>query len=189
DDLAPGKPNEHVGAQDSVGALQRGLLEEVAVRDHADHLDGVAQLALPPRATCRRALERGYEVAGLLAQGTHAFSEVADHLRELALRLAALALEAPDLSLHPAEFVLHRSDEPLDLLAALGHLAGGTLLLGAALVLQAPRERLAGLREDVYRDRLQLVAHALPVVLVLGERVPRHHASNGERAECADHGG
>jgi hypothetical protein len=71
----------------------RIVLEEVAMGDHAGHLDDVAQLDLTPRAACRRALERRHEVARLLAQRAHAVAERTDHLRELAVRLAALALQ------------------------------------------------------------------------------------------------
>jgi hypothetical protein len=86
---------------------------------------------------------------------------VADHLRELALRLSALALQTPDLTLHSAELLLHRADHALDLLRAHGHLAAGALLLGVPGVLEPLRERCAGLGEHVDRDRLQLLVHLL----------------------------
>ncbi len=89
--------------------------------------------------------------------------ELAHHLRQLALGLAALALKAPDLALHTTQLLLDRSHDALDLLRAPGHLAAGALLLGAAGVHDALRQRIAGLREHVHRDRLQLLAHALAV--------------------------
>ena len=57
------------------------------------HLHDVAQLYLSPRAACRRPLQRGHEVASLLAQRADAVAELAHHLRKLALGLPALALE------------------------------------------------------------------------------------------------
>ena len=107
--------------------------------------------------------ERGDEVAGLLTQRADAVAELADHLCELALRLPALALEAPDLVLHPAELLLDGLDDALHLLRATRHLAGGALLLRAARLGDALRQRLAGLREHVDRDRRQLLARASAV--------------------------
>src|ERR1700751_541852 len=101
DDLAAGKAHEHVRAQRPALALERALLEEVAVRDHARHLDRVAKLDLAPGAARRGTSQCRHEVAGLVAQRAHAHAEVADYLRELALGFAALALEAADLALHP----------------------------------------------------------------------------------------
>src|SRR5436309_2916431 len=84
----------------------------------------------------------------------------------LALCLAALALEAANLALHPAELLLDRAHQTLDLLAAPGHLAGRALLLGAALVFQTARERVARLRENVDGQRLELVTQALALVQI-----------------------
>ena len=100
------------------------------------------------------------EVAGLAPQRADALAELADHLRELALGLAALALQAPDLALHARELLLHGRDDALDLLGALRHLAGRALLLGAARLGDAARQRGAGLLHHVERERLQLLAQA-----------------------------
>ena len=51
-----------------VGAADGGLLDEVAVREHAGHLDDPAQLHLAPAAAHDRRAERGDEVPGLVAQ-------------------------------------------------------------------------------------------------------------------------
>ena len=106
------------GRSAPVLGLDRALLQEVAVGDHARHLDHVAQLDLPPGAARGGPLQRRDEVAGLLAQRADALAQLADHLRELALRLPALALEAPDLALHPPELLLHRRHQTLDFLGA-----------------------------------------------------------------------
>jgi hypothetical protein len=53
---------------------------------------------------------------------------------------------------------------PLDLLRAPGHLAGGALPLGPALVLQALGERVTHLGEGVDRNRLQLIAQPLALL-------------------------
>ena len=153
--------------------------------DHARHLDDVAQLDLAPRAARGRPLERRHEVAGLLAQRADALAELADHLRELALRLAALALEAADLALHAPELLLHGDDEPLDLLRAPGHLAARALLLGAARVREPLRERVAGLREHVERDRLQRLAHPLALAAQVKGDARRARCRGGDEEHCA----
>src|SRR5207249_1472590 len=92
-----------------------------------------------------------------------ALAQLAEHLRELPLGLAPLALESPDLALHAAELLLHRSDEALDLLCPLCHLARRSLLLGTTRLGDPLCERIPGPLEHVQRDRLQLVAHPLAV--------------------------
>src|SRR5262249_47995674 len=87
---------------------------------------------------------RGDEIAGLAARRAYAVVQLAHHLRELPLRACAFALEAPDLALHPAQPLLDRLHEPLDLLGAFGHLPRGTLLLGAALLGEPVRGPGAG---------------------------------------------
>ena len=66
-----------------------------------------------------------------------ALVQLAHHARQFALGLLALALQAPDLVLDPAELLVDGAHQPLELLGALGHLAGRALLLGAALVGEA----------------------------------------------------
>src|SRR6202011_3234579 len=159
-----GQPPEDVRAQRPVLRLDRALLEKVAVGDHPRHLDHVAQLDLAPRAPCTGALQRRDEVARLLAQRAHALAQLAQHLRELALGVPALALQPADLALHAPELLRHRAHQSLDLLRPAGHLPGGALLLGAARLFQAPRQRVAGLRENVDGDRRQLIAQALALL-------------------------
>ncbi len=173
------------GRSVALAGLDRALLDEVAVRDHPGHLDHVAQLDLAPRAARRGALQRGHEVARLLAQRADALAELADHLRKLALGLAALALEAADLALHPAELLLHGLDDALDLLGAARHLAGGALLLGAARLLEALGERVAGLAQHVQRDRLQLLAQARLVALGAPAMAQRRRGGEPSRMPTA----
>ncbi len=106
----------------------------------------------------------------LLTQGSDAVAQLADHVREFSLGLPALALEAPDLTLHFREFLLDRRDDPLYLLAALGHLPGAPLLLCAALVGKALCERIPRLREDIGGYRSHLIAQALAVGTTRGRR-------------------
>ncbi len=154
DHLAARQPDEHVGPQDAVLPRQRVLLNEVAVLDHPRHLDDVAQLKLAPRAARRRAAQGGDEAAGLIAQVADAPAERGDHLGELALRFAALALQPADFVLHSGQALLHRHDEPFDLLRAQLHLAAGTLLVEPARLLHARGERVARLRERALGDGL-----------------------------------
>ena len=179
--LPAGEAHEHVGAQRSLARLDRALLDEVAVRDHPGHLDDVAKLDLPPRAAGGGPLQRGHEVAGLLAQRADALAELTHHLRELALTLSALALQAPDLALHPAELLRHGVDDALDLLRARGHLARGALLLGAARLLKPLGERVAGLAQHVQRDRLQLLAQSLLAARVahVASTLPQRRRTGG----------
>ncbi len=86
-ELAARQPHEHVRAQHALAGADRGLLDEVAVVDHPRHLHDVAQLDLAPGARGGGPLQRRDEVAGLLAQRAHPVAELADHLRELPLRL------------------------------------------------------------------------------------------------------
>ena len=152
-ELAAGRRTSMSG-RSGPSPVHRALLEEVAVGDHPRHLDDVAQLDLAPGPARGGSLQRRDEVAGLLSQRAHPVAELADHLRELALGLAALALETSDLALHPRRALLDGADEPLDLLGASRHLAGRALLLGSARVGEPLRERVARLREHVDRDRL-----------------------------------
>jgi hypothetical protein len=163
DELPAGQFDEHVRPQRAVARLDRRLLEEIAVGDHAGHLDDIAQLDLAPRPPRRRPLEGGDEVAGLLAQRADALAELADHRLQVALRFAALALEPADLALHAAEFLLHGRDQALDLLGAPGHLAGRALVLGGPRLGDGLRQRGARLGHHVDRDRLQFLAHPVAV--------------------------
>ena len=168
------------------------MLGEVAVGDHARQLDHPAQLDLAPGAARLRALECRYELTRLLAQRVGAGAQRAHHLRELHLGVAALALQAGELRLDLAELLVHGLHEPLELLRATGHLAGGALLLGPARLGHALRERIAGLLQHVQGDRLQLVAQALALLNALclvrlaaltAATAPQRHGARGAEQE------
>ena len=66
--LAAGEAHDQVGAEHAVAVVTRRLLGEVAVLDHAGHLDHPAQLHLAPPAAGLRRPQRRDERRGLLAQ-------------------------------------------------------------------------------------------------------------------------
>ena len=65
---AAGHVHDHVGTQATLVGRGRHLLVEVAVLEHAGHLDHPAQLHLPPAAPRLRRAERRHQIAGLLLQ-------------------------------------------------------------------------------------------------------------------------
>ena len=67
--LAAGQPHDHVGPDPAVVvALNRVLLDEIAVLDHAGELDDALQLQLAPAAADAGPLERVGEPARLVPQ-------------------------------------------------------------------------------------------------------------------------
>ena len=131
--LAARQAHEDVGTQAPVVGVHRGPGGEVAVLDHAGHLDDVAQLDLAPCAAGRGASQRRAEAPGLCGQTVHARPERTQHLAQASVGLAALLLELVDLALHLAELKSDRLDDPLDLLGALAEFPGRPLLVGETL--------------------------------------------------------
>jgi hypothetical protein len=162
-ELAARQAHENVWTQAAVVGVHRGLGSEVAVLDHAGHLDDVAQLDLAPRAAGRRASQRRAEAPGLLGQTVHAGQQRAQRLAEASVGLAALLLELVDLALHLAELEPDRLDDALDLLGALAELPGRPLLVSQALRGVLAREVLAGFAQDVGRYGLDVAAQLLAV--------------------------
>ena len=149
-ELAAGQAHEDVGAQTPVVGMHGGLGGEVAVLDHAGHLDDVAQLDLAPRAAGRRAPQRRAQAPGLLGQTVDAGQQRTQRLAQAPVGLATLALERVDLALHLPELVTDGLDDPLDLLGAPAKLPGRPLLIGEALrgvlARRAPRPSSSGRR-------------------------------------------
>ncbi len=65
-ELASRQTHQYVRAQTSVGGGHCRLLGEVAVAEHAGHLDDVPELDLSPRSASRGTFERCCQVARLL---------------------------------------------------------------------------------------------------------------------------
>ena len=93
---------------------------EVAVLEHAGHLDDAAQLDLAPApADVRPVAERADEVARLAAQLLLRLGELPHLRRELRVRARARDLELLELAVDLRERLLDRRDEVLDRLLAL----------------------------------------------------------------------
>jgi hypothetical protein len=92
-ELAARQAHEDVRTQSPVVGVHGGLGGEVAVLNHAGHLDDVAKLDLAPRAAGRRASQRGAEAPGLLGQTVHAGEQRTQRLAQAPVGLATLLLD------------------------------------------------------------------------------------------------
>ena len=132
-----------------------GLRLEVAVLEHARHLDDAAQLDLAPAPADVRPVAQGAdEVARLAAELLLPLGELANLVAQLGVRARARDLELLQLAVDLLERLLDRGDEMLDRLLALLELLGRLLLELLELGLRELQEGLVVRRERVGRERL-----------------------------------
>ena len=120
--------HDHVGAHPAVGAVLGHLLLEVAVLDHAGHLDHAPQLHLPPSATRSRGAQSRDQVAGLGLQLVLGLGERPHLLAQPGVGLLTLELEEPQAVLVAAELFAQGGEELLDGLGALVEVTARRLL-------------------------------------------------------------
>ena len=149
-------------AQRAVAGLDRALLDEVAVGDHAGHLDDVAQLDLAPGAARGGALQRarrGCRSPGAACRRPRRAGAPSARARPGpgGARAPAARSRSPSARASPAR----ASTRPLisSVRLAISPAARSSSARAASATRCA--SDVAGLREHVHRDRLQLVAHAL----------------------------
>jgi hypothetical protein len=163
DKLLARQPHRHVRPKPPVVGLHRCLRDEVAVLDHAGHLDDVAQLELAPRLPGRGSAQGGAQAPRLGGKPLDADVQRAQGLAQAPIGLAALTLELLDLAFHLAELEADRFDDPLDLLRAPAQFPGRVLVVRETLGRNLARQRLPGVLEHVRRDRLHVAAQLLAI--------------------------
>ena len=137
DVLAARQADHEIRSQGRFVPGQGGLLDEVAVADHAGELDHVAQLHLAPLAARVGLAQRGDQRSGLGAQALTGLGQRLQLRLEPTARLASLLVEPQQLRVHATELVAQRGDQLLDRLLALVQIALGLRLRGPQL---SPRE-------------------------------------------------
>ena len=163
--LAAGHVHDQVGAQGAIVVAHRHLLGEVAVADHAGHLDHVSQLHLPPAAT-RLGLAQGrHQRSGLAAQTLLRLDHRAQLLLQHAGALDAVPVEPLQTRVHQLELFRDRRHQLLDRLLALLQLALGLALIRAQGLLGQRQELLVVLLQRVGRQRLEPVLGHRPLTL------------------------
>ena len=111
----PGSRTTMSGRRRPSSPVDRDLLLEVAVLEHARQLDHPPELDLPPAAAHRRRLERAHQACRSRRAASPASS--ADRLHLLAdgaVGGAALALHRAHLLVHLLQRGAHRRDHPFD---------------------------------------------------------------------------
>ena len=117
--MPPGQPDDDVGPHAAARrAVNRVLLREVAVLDHAGELDDALQLELAPAAADAGPLERVGEAPRFVAQVLPGGVERRDLLHQLRAALDAPALGVLDLAIDLLERLGHRREQILDRLLA-----------------------------------------------------------------------
>jgi hypothetical protein len=111
--------DDDVGSDATVLGGERGLLFEVAVRQHPGHLDHTPQLHLTPPAACLGVSKCGHEVAGLVSEKLLALVQRPDLLGEPCVGLPPADLELleapPDLAERVCDRLHHVLDRQLPL--------------------------------------------------------------------------
>ena len=193
---SPGRRTIEVGTQLAVLAGDRALLDEVAVRGHADELDDATQLHLAPAAARLRSPQGRHERTGLAAQPLARLDERAQLDRQLGAAGHAVAFEALEPAVDPRQRLAQRPDELAErLLAALVGAVGGRAQraeLGARereeLVVVGP-QRLARQGGELVAQRVRgllagtelgLRAHELAAQ---GDEARKQHERDERRAE------
>ena len=132
--LPPGQPDDDVGAHAAIGivrAVDRLLLFEIAVLEHAGELDDALQLELAPPAADAGPLERIHEPPGLASQVLAGRIERRDPLQQLRAGLEPPALGLLDLAIDLIQRFRDRREQVLHRLFA-GVDIGGRLRAGFA---------------------------------------------------------
>src|SRR4029077_4483567 len=147
--------HDEIGAQATVVRPDVVLRLEIAVLEHAGHLDDAAELDLAPApADVRPVAERADEVPGLAAEVLLALGEDADLGREIRVGAGARDLELLELAVDLREGLLDRRDEVLDRLFALLEILRRLLLQPLELGLRELEEGFVARGERVGGERL-----------------------------------
>ncbi len=169
DGLRARQLHDEIGAQAAVVGPDVVLRLEIAVLEHAGHLDDAAELDLAPAAAdVRPVAQRTDEVPGLAAQVLLALGEDPDLGREIGVGAGARDLELLELAVDLLERLLQRPDEMLDGLLLLPELRGGQLEERFVVVPERGRgervEPLGQLPLGLLEQRHLLLAAALLVL-------------------------
>jgi hypothetical protein len=115
DGSTTGQPHDEIRADGlAVVVEERLLLGEIAVVEHAGHLDHAPQLHFPPTAAHVRLAKRLHEVARLLPQLHLCLCHLRELLADLAVGLLAHALQRVDLLVDLFQRILHRPHQRID---------------------------------------------------------------------------
>ena len=151
--LSAGQLDDEVGAQAPFLGSEVMLGLEVAVLEHAGHLDHATELDLAPAAAdVRPVAQRADEVARLAAELLLRLGELAHLGRELRVGPGARDLELLQLPVHFRERFLDRRDEVLDRLLALVEVVRRLRLELLELRLREREEGFAARCERVGRE-------------------------------------
>ena len=101
--LAAGELHDQVGAQRAVVAADAGLLDEVAMREHAGGLDHATQLQLAPPAAHLRCPQGAHQRLGLQPQTVRGLTHGPHLLAQLGVGRGAGPLDVAELALDLAE--------------------------------------------------------------------------------------
>jgi hypothetical protein len=170
--LVPGQPDDQVRAQPAVVRVDARLLVEVAVVEHARHLDHAPQLHLAPAPPDVRLAQRLDEVRRLAAELRLRLGERAHLLAELGIRADPRLLDLLHLQVELLERLAHRLHQLVDRLLALLQLALGRLLMLRERLLRQVDERLIVALQRFRRERAEGLREVLAGALDLGE-LPR----------------
>ena len=152
------QPHHQVGAQPAIVALDAGLLLEVAVVEHARHLDHAPELDLAPAAAHLRRAERLHQVPGLGLQRLLGLRHRPDLLDQPGVGRDALLLDLLQLAVDPRERLLDRPHQVAHRLLPSFEVRRGALLKLAELGLGEREEALVVLPERLGGERGEGVA-------------------------------
>jgi hypothetical protein len=141
--------HDHVRPHPAILAVDRLLLHEVAILEHAGHLDDTLELDLAPAAAHLRRAQRADEVLRLQLQCLLRLCQCADLLGQRAVRGCADLLEVANACVDLVERLAQRLDQSVDLAGARLELALRELMLLTQRVARDLEERLVVLRQCV----------------------------------------
>ena len=203
--LAAGQADHQIGALPAVVRVDRGLGGEVAVGEHAGHLDDALELDFSPAAARRRSAQGSDELDRFALQARLRRAEALQVLGEPGVGGGARRLQVLDLAVHLVERLAERGHQLADRLLPPLQVPARRLLeplqrrLGQVQERRVvPLERLGGESlERVPEPRLgfvqktELLRRALPFMLQRGLQArqplashqPGHGGSSGENRE------
>ena len=107
---------------------ERRLFVEVAVLEHAGHLDDAPQLDFAPAAAHRGRPQRAHELLRLFAQAALFFVQARDERRDLDARLGTRHVALADLAIDLRQRVANRRDQLVERLLTASDLADRVFL-------------------------------------------------------------
>ena len=128
DGAAAGQTDDEIGPLAAELREECRLLVEVAVRQHAGHLDDAPQLDFAPSAADRRRPQRAHQLLRLLAEAALLLVQARDERRDLDARLGASHVALADLAIDLRQRLADRVDQLVERLLAASELAERVLL-------------------------------------------------------------